>query len=80
MDLNYLYHRQGISLMLANAATSASARIVHEKMALEYAERIAEAQPRSLRENNWTKREAYQAFPGPGPNMPPSPSFEDFRR
>jgi hypothetical protein len=42
MDLNHLYYRHGVSLMMAKEATSACARIVHEKMAVAYAAHVVE--------------------------------------
>ena len=40
MDFNYLYHRQQVSLMRANAAASPPARAAHEGLAELYARRI----------------------------------------
>lgn len=36
MDLNYLYHRQQVSLIMADAAASAEARRVHRDFACRY--------------------------------------------
>jgi len=41
MDLNYLYHRQQISLFMAGNGASAAAREVHRQLAEGYAARIA---------------------------------------
>jgi len=43
MDLNYLYHRYGISLQMAENAGCQSSRGVHRKLAEAYAAQIAEA-------------------------------------
>ena len=40
MDLNYLYHRHGISLMLAEQASCARSRDAHRALAAGYAARI----------------------------------------
>ncbi|MCJ8156689.1 hypothetical protein [Sphingomonas sp. LaA6.9] len=40
-DLNYLYHRQQVSLMRAHAASDSCSRRVHEKLAHAYGDRIA---------------------------------------
>jgi hypothetical protein len=40
MDLNYLYHRRGESLMRAQAAGSEAARVAHRTLAALYAKRI----------------------------------------
>jgi len=40
VDLNYLYHRQQVSLMRANAAASPDARYVHRDLACRYAQLI----------------------------------------
>lgn len=42
MDLNYLLHRQQVSLMKADAAVSAPARLCHSQLAVGYARRIEE--------------------------------------
>jgi len=63
MGLNYLYHRHGVSLMLARAATSSCARIVHEKMAAAYAKQIADFCPAAERRAYWTRWEAYLTVP-----------------
>ena len=62
VDLNYLYHRHGVSLMLAKAAASSCARIVHEKMAAAYAKQIADCCP-AERRAYWLRREAYLTVP-----------------
>ena len=43
MDLNYLYHRHGISLMMAERAACSRSRVAHRSLAAAYAERIARA-------------------------------------
>lgn len=43
MDLNYLYHRHGISLMRAEQAACRRSRTAHLSLAAAYAERIAGA-------------------------------------
>jgi hypothetical protein len=43
MDLNYLFHRQQISLFMAENAASDEARSVHRELASRYAARIAGA-------------------------------------
>jgi len=40
MDLNYLYHRRGKSLMMAAHARSEAARNAHLALSLGYVERI----------------------------------------
>lgn len=40
-DLNYLYHRQRVSLMHARAAADPCARRAHERLARAYGDRIA---------------------------------------
>jgi hypothetical protein len=42
MDLNYLYHRHGISLMMAERAACAQARAAHRGFATAYAGEIAD--------------------------------------
>ncbi|MGF7151895.1 hypothetical protein FHS96_005563 [Sphingomonas zeicaulis] len=39
-DLNYLYHRQQVSLMMAQAAPDACSRASHNAMAKAYESRI----------------------------------------
>ena len=41
MDLNYLYHRRGVSLVMAERASCDRSRDVHHSLANAYAERIA---------------------------------------
>lgn len=41
MDLNYLLHRQQISLMRASAGASSEARVAHHGLARGYGELIA---------------------------------------
>ena len=41
MDLNYLYHRQGVSLIMAKRAGCDRSRDAHRSLAAAYAERIA---------------------------------------
>ena len=43
MDLNYLYHRHGISLLLADQASCAESRNAHLGLAAAYAARISDA-------------------------------------
>ena len=43
MDLNYLFHRHGVSLLMADNASCADARRAHRTMAKGYAARIADA-------------------------------------
>ena len=43
MDLNYLYHRQQVSLFMAENAGSAAARRVHRELASRYASQIVDA-------------------------------------
>lgn len=42
MDLNYLYHRHGVSLLMAERAACEQARSAHRDFAHVYAERIAD--------------------------------------
>ncbi|WP_294195707.1 hypothetical protein [uncultured Sphingomonas sp.] len=44
MDLNYLFHRQQVSLMMAAAASGIEARRAHGALARGYAARIARVQ------------------------------------
>ncbi len=46
MDLNYLFHRQQVSMMMSAAARSAEARLAHAQLANRYATQIATAQAR----------------------------------
>ena len=41
MDLNYLYHRHGVSLMMAARARCADARTAHGRLAAGYADKIS---------------------------------------
>lgn len=41
MDLNYLYHRYGISLQMSLNAACDSSRVAHRKLAEAYAAQIA---------------------------------------
>lgn len=43
MDLNYLFHRQQVSLFMAANAASQEARRVHCELAERYAARICDA-------------------------------------
>lgn len=43
MDLNYLYHRHGVSLAMAARASCDRSRDAHRSFATAYAERIARA-------------------------------------
>ena len=61
MDLNYLYHRRGVSLMMAEAATSSCSRMVHEELARLYAKGIADACPPANRLKYWTTWQAYMS-------------------
>ena len=42
MDLNYLFHRHGVSLLMADHAACATSRRAHREMAAAYAVRIAD--------------------------------------
>jgi len=42
MDLNYLYHRHGVSLMLASRAACTESRTAHSGLAAGYAARISD--------------------------------------
>jgi hypothetical protein len=42
MDLNYLYHRRGVSLAMAAHAACEPSRDAHRTLAAAYASRIAE--------------------------------------
>jgi hypothetical protein len=44
MDLNYLFHRHQVSLMMAAAAAGVEARKAHAQLARRYATRIASSQ------------------------------------
>ena len=50
MDLNYLYHRRGISALLAANASCERSREAHRGLAVGYADRIA----RLIRSNGGT--------------------------
>ena len=41
MDLNYLYHRRGVSLLRAEHAACAGSRAAHRGLAAAYADGIA---------------------------------------
>ena len=43
MDLNYLYHRHGVSLVMAARASCDRSREAHRSLAAAYAKRIAGA-------------------------------------
>lgn len=43
MDLNYLYQRHQISLLMAENASSEEVRLIHREFGKRYAERIADA-------------------------------------
>jgi hypothetical protein len=43
MDLNYLHHRQQVSVFMSENAACDCSRIVHRKMAIGYAALIAKA-------------------------------------
>ncbi|WP_176473063.1 hypothetical protein [Sphingomonas lenta] len=49
MDLNYLYHRHGVSLMRADAAACDGARVAHLGLAKGYALRIDAERERNAR-------------------------------
>jgi len=42
MDLNYLYHRHGVSLIMAAHAECQNSRAVHQALAAAYASRISD--------------------------------------
>ncbi|VXC84562.1 conserved hypothetical protein [Sphingomonas sp. 8AM] len=46
MDLNYLFHRQQVSMMMSAAARGAEARLAHAQLASRYATQIATTQAR----------------------------------
>ena len=48
MDLNYLYERRQVSLVMAERATCDEARAAHLALARGYAERIAQARRERL--------------------------------
>lgn len=41
MDLNYLYHRRGVALLMADNATCDSSRAAHRGLAAGYAAKIS---------------------------------------
>jgi hypothetical protein len=43
MDLSYLYHRRGVSLLMATKAACERSRAAHRKFAVGYSERIEHA-------------------------------------
>jgi hypothetical protein len=43
MDLNYLYHRRGVSTLMSQNATSEQSRAAHRGLAAAYAAKIATA-------------------------------------
>jgi len=43
MDLNYLYHRRGVSTLMSQNATSEHSRAAHRGLAAAYAAKIATA-------------------------------------
>jgi hypothetical protein len=43
LDFNYLYHRHGVSLMMADRAGCVPSRDAHRTLAKSYARRIADA-------------------------------------
>jgi hypothetical protein len=45
LDLNYLYHRHGVSLLRAGAAACAASRAAHLGLAGRYAARIGQLRP-----------------------------------
>ena len=49
MDLNYLYQRHQISLVMAERAGSAAARRIHRELADRYGHRIAGARLARIR-------------------------------
>ena len=49
MDLNYLYYRQQVSLMRADAAHCSASRSVHQILAGHYADRIGRAKGEQVR-------------------------------
>ncbi len=50
MDLNYLFYRQQVSLMRADAALCSASRSVHQRLAGHYAERIGSAKREQVRD------------------------------
>lgn len=46
MDLNYLFHRRGVSLMMADRAACPASREAHLGLAGDYADRIRALRPR----------------------------------
>jgi hypothetical protein len=42
VDLNYLYHRRGVSLIMAGRANCDRSRTAHRSLAAAYAQRIAQ--------------------------------------
>ena len=48
MDLNYLYHREQVSLFMADNARSEAARRVHLELATRYAAQIANTKNSAL--------------------------------
>jgi hypothetical protein len=44
MDLNYLFHRHQVSMMMAAAARGSEARMAHVQLAGRYATKIARVQ------------------------------------
>ena len=67
MDLNYLYRRHQVSLMMAESASSSCAHLAHLEMAKAYATRIAEARPLSPSAAHWASWQADRAVPCPCP-------------
>ena len=49
MDLNYLFYRQQVSLMRADAAHCSASRLVHQSLASHYADRIGCARREQVR-------------------------------
>ena len=49
MDLNYLFHRQQVSMMMSAAARSVEARLAHAQRASRYATQIAKARKGATR-------------------------------
>jgi hypothetical protein len=45
LDLNYLFHRRGVSLMMADRAACSASRDAHLGLAGGYAERIRALRP-----------------------------------
>jgi hypothetical protein len=49
MDLNYLYHRHGVSLIMSSNAACERSRAAHRGLVAGYARRISEAKSERAR-------------------------------